>query len=72
MSKDIEIEHTEKELGALDKIQNKLISRKLLVFACATMLLLGSNLDPETWGMIAIIYIGGQSVIDLALAWKNG
>lgn len=67
-----ETKEEQKEIGALDKIQNKIISRKLLVFICATALLLSSSLDTDTWGMIAIIYIGGQSVIDLALAWKRG
>jgi hypothetical protein len=31
-----------------------------------------SDLDPETWGMIAIMYITGQSVIDAVKAWKWG
>ena len=29
-------------------------------------------LDSETWGMIAVVYIGGQSVIDAAIAWRHG
>ena len=61
-----------KSKGMLDTIQEKLISRKLLVFLTATGLLAWSNLDPETWGMIAVIYIGGQAVIDAVKAWRHG
>jgi hypothetical protein len=35
-------------------------------------LLAWSNLDSETWGMIAMLYIGGQTVIDAAIAWRHG
>ena len=45
-------------------------SRKLLVFATATVLLAQYGLDPDTWGMIAIVYIG-QSVIDAAKTWRH-
>jgi hypothetical protein len=56
----------------LDRVVNKLISRKFLVFCTATGLLTWSGLESDTWGMIAIVYIGGQSVVDAALAWKHG
>jgi hypothetical protein len=57
--------------GVLDQFQQKVISRKLLVFIAATCLLIWSTLDPETWAMIAAMYIGGQSVIDVAKVWKG-
>tara|TARA_Y100000310_G_C20492224_1_gene719792 strand:+ start:497 stop:802 length:306 start_codon:yes stop_codon:yes gene_type:complete len=57
--------------GFFDVIQEKIISRKLLVFTTATVLM-WFGLDPETWGLIAICYIGGQSVIDAAQVWKHG
>jgi len=57
--------------GALDRIQEKIISRKLLVFVTATVLM-WYGLDPTTWGMIAMCYIGGQSAIDFAKVWKGG
>tara|TARA_A100001015_G_C14368014_1_gene473063 strand:- start:125 stop:427 length:303 start_codon:yes stop_codon:yes gene_type:complete len=57
--------------GALDAIQEKVISRKLLVFAVATALLYTVGLDAETWGMIAMTYIGGQTAIDFAKVWKG-
>ena len=71
-------EHAKKELkvsrpstGVLDKIQEKIVSRKLLVFGAATALFIWFGLDPDTWGMIAMCYIGGQSAIDFAKVWKG-
>jgi hypothetical protein len=58
--------------GALDAFQEKLVSRKLLVFLTATGLLIGAGLDPDTWGMIAMFYIGGQSAIDAVQVWRHG
>ncbi len=58
--------------GVLDAVQEKLISRKLLVFTVATALMYFSDLSSDTWGMIAITYIGGQTAIDFAKAWRNG
>ena len=60
-----------KTKGLLDGLQEKIISRKLLVFATATALLVYSGLDADTWGMIAMMYIGGQSAIDFAKIWKG-
>jgi len=57
--------------GVVDEALAKAVSRKLLVFACATGLLIWSSLDPDTWAMIAAMYIGGQSVIDVAKVWKG-
>jgi len=59
------------KLGVVDEALAKAVSRKLLVFACATGLLIWSGLDPDTWAMIAAMYIGGQSVIDVAKVWKG-
>ena len=61
----------EHKLGMLDQVQTKVISRKLLVFIAATSLMIWSTLDPDTWAMIAAMYIGGQSVIDIAKVWKG-
>ena len=61
-----------KDKGVMDALQEKVVSRKLLVFMTATALMWWSDLDPETWGMIAIMYISGQSVIDAVKAWKWG
>ena len=56
--------------GVLDHVQEKVISRKLLVFTTATALM-WFGLDADTWAMIAAMYIGGQSVIDVAKVWKG-
>ena len=58
--------------GILDRIVSKIISRKFLVFATATALMAWSDLTSDTWGMIAVVYIGSQGVIDAAMAWKHG
>ena len=60
-----------KEKGALDAIQEKIISRKLLVFTVATALLWYVGLDAETWGLIAMTYIGGHTANDFAKVWKG-
>lgn len=64
------MEKTDK--GILDAVQEKLISRKLLVFGVATALMYWADLSSDTWGMIAVTYIGGQTAIDFATAWRNG
>lgn len=61
-----------KNKGILDAAQEKLASRKLLVFLTATALMLWAGLDADIWGMIAMCYIGGQSAIDFAKSWKHG
>lgn len=58
--------------GYLDVFLGKLISRKLLTFGAATALLYSGSLDSEQWGLIAIVYIGGQAVIDAAKVWRHG
>lgn len=71
------VKHAQKDIrvnttsGVLDKIQEKIVSRKLLVFGVATTLFVLYGLDPDTWGMIAMCYIGGQSAIDFAKVWKG-
>jgi hypothetical protein len=57
--------------GFVDRVLHKLVSRKLIVFTTATALM-WYGLNPETWGMIAMCYIGGQSAIDMVNAWKWG
>jgi hypothetical protein len=68
---DCDQECTQVKGGVVDEALAKAVSRKLLVFACATGLLIWSSLDPDTWAMIATMYIGGQSVIDVAKVWKG-
>ena len=60
-----------KDKGVLDAVQERLVSRKLLVFLVSTGLLYWSGLDSDTWGMVAMMYIGGQSAIDFAKVWRG-
>ena len=69
LKKDLYLDTTRK--GVLDAIQEKVVSRKLLVFICATGLFMYSGLEADIWGMIAMMYIGGQSAIDFAKVWKG-
>jgi hypothetical protein len=63
---------SELQQSLLDKLLKKAISRKLLVFLTATGLMTFSDLDSETWGLVAIVYIGGQSVVDMMKAYRHG
>ena len=58
--------------GYLDRLTEKLISRKLLVFLTATGLMAWHDLTSDTWGLIAIVYIGTQGVVDAMKAYKFG
>lgn len=64
--------YTVDKLGVIDQVVGRVISRKFFVFLTATGLLTWSDLNSDTWGMIAVIYIGGQTIIDAAIAWKHG
>ena len=48
----------------LDKLVEKAISRKFLVWLTATGLMLTAGLQSSDWVIISAIYIGGQTVID--------
>lgn len=67
----IKAEMKKDDVGFLDVVQSKVVSRKLLVFGAATALLMWYGLDADIWGMIAMMYIGGQSAIDFAKIWKG-
>ena len=50
---------TQMAKGALDKVLEKVVSRKLLVWGTATALLFTSNLESEHWLYLSALYIGG-------------
>ena len=58
--------------GTIDRILEKAVSRKLFTFLTATGLMLWSDLDSETWGMIAVVYIASQSVVDVMKTYRYG
>jgi len=59
---------TEQQKEAIiDRLSERLISRKFLAWITATLLLaFTSNLDADNWVIVTSIYIGGQTVIDAA------
>tara|TARA_R100001463_G_scaffold48035_1_gene97074 strand:+ start:186 stop:365 length:180 start_codon:yes stop_codon:yes gene_type:complete len=58
-------------MGIVDKKINKWFSRKLIVWATTTALLLCDKVDSEQWVAIALAYIGSQGVADIAAKWKG-
>ena len=62
---------TEMAKGALDKVLEKLFSRKLLVWITATALMFTSHIDSGDWLILSALYIGGQSVIDAIVKLKG-
>ena len=63
---------TEMAKGALDKVLEKIVSRKLLVWATATALMFTAHLDSGDWLILSALYIGGQSVIDAIVKLRGG
>ena len=57
--------------GVLDKGLEKIVSRKLLVWATATGLAATGFLTSADWVVISALYIGGQSVIDAIVQLKS-
>ena len=50
--------------GAIDKVLEKVVSRKLLVWGVATGLAVAGSVDSGDWLILSAIYIGSQGVID--------
>jgi hypothetical protein len=59
---------------ALDKVLNKLMSRKLMVWLTATgfMLMDVVPLSSEDWVAISLAYIGLEGLADIATRWRHG
>ena len=58
----------------LDRVLNKLTSRKLMVWLTATTLMfVGTTpLQSEDWVAISLAYIGIQGLADIAAKWRHG
>ena len=58
----------------LDRILNKLVSRKLMVWLTATALMFTETtpLQSEDWVAISLAYIGIQGLADIASSWRHG
>ena len=59
---------------AADKLLNKLMSRKLMVWLTATGLMLTHTvpLESSDWVAISLAYIGLEGLADIATRWKHG
>jgi len=58
-------------MGSIDSKLSKWISRKLLVFAIATIALFAGKLDSSDWAYLAIAYIAIQGMIDAKSVIQN-
>ena len=58
----------------LDRVLNKLISRKLMVWLTATVFMFTEStpLQSEDWVAISLAYIGIQGLADIAAKWRHG
>ena len=56
----------------IKKILERRIRQIIGSYFITATTLMWFGLNPETWGMIAMCYIGGQSAIDMVNAWKWG
>ena len=55
----------------LDTLINKWISGKLFVFLTATILLWLADLESSDWTLIAVVYLGSQTVLDSVVAYNK-
>lgn len=67
----VEFAQEKKKLNVLDAILSRIISRKLFVFLTATALMWKADLSSDVWGMIAIVYISTQAVVDAVKTYKG-
>ena len=67
-----EMKEVNNDRGILDIITEKAISRKLLVWMAATVLLCMNKLTPEEWTGVSLGYIGIEGVADIASKWRRG
>jgi len=59
--------------GIMDRILEKLISRKLMVWLTATALMYTElGITSEDWVAISLMYVGIQGLSDIATQWKHG
>lgn len=70
MSEEKKVERRDPK-GLVDAYLGKLVSRKLLVWGTATYALFCGLVPSSDWVAIALVYIGSQGLVDLAVAWKN-
>ncbi len=62
---------TQSAKGFLDKVFERVISRKLAVWGAATYALCAGMLTSSDWVAVSLAYIGSQAAVDLASKWKG-
>jgi hypothetical protein len=67
----VEFAEEKKKSNLIDAILSRIVSRKLFVFLTATVLMIKADLSSDVWGMIAIVYISTQAVIDAVKTYKG-
>ena len=75
LDKRMEIERKKQDgtrLGVIDLVTEKVVSRKLLVWVTATVLLATANISPDEWTAITLGYVGVEGFADMAVKWKRG
>ena len=58
--------------GMLDTFQQKVVSRKLMVWLTASWLMFNANLESADWVAISLADIGIQGLADIAAAYRHG
>ncbi len=58
--------------AALDKLLEKIVSRKLLAWGTATTLALYGAVASEDWVAVTLVYIGSQAAVDMVKVWRHG
>ena len=61
----------DQQLGKIDILLNKLISRKLLVWLASIPLLYLGKLSDANWVTISMVYIGAQAAVDIVEKLKG-
>jgi len=57
--------------GLFDKGLSKLVSRKLMVWATATVALFTGIVPAEQWLQVCLLYIGSQAAVDMIVSYRN-
>jgi hypothetical protein len=74
LDKRMELERTKSDgtrLGVVDLVTEKIMSRKLLVWVVATVLLATGNIDAQQWTSISIGYVGIEGFGDMIAKYKS-
>ena len=57
--------------GVIDTGLAKVVSRKLLVWAVATVALFTGVVPASEWLQVCLLYIGSQAAVDIVTAYKR-